>query len=667
MRTSRGPALLTSLLIALPLVAGCSGSAEDDVLSAADAFLADWAAGDLEAAAAATTDPELATSLLQQTAEDLPDATLTADSGKPTIEDDTATIGWTAAWDLAAAPDWAYDATLRLREVEDGWEVVAEPTLIHPELAEGQHLVVSRSLPERATITDGSGAPLFTPTEVVNVGIDPAQVTDLPALAAALSAATGVAAEDIVADVEAAPEGQFVPVITLRRPDFEAIRAQVFDLPGAVFPTETRLLAPSARFAVALLGRVGAATAEVIEESSEDGVPRYAAGDQLGLSGLQRAFQEQLTGTPGFTVRVVSTDEETDDEGREIDAVEPVPGEPLQTPLVPAIQNAADAAAATQTLPTHIVVVRPGTGEILAVSSNEAADATNALAGQFPPGSSMKTMTATALLTAGALTPQTPVACPGTTTVDGREFENEDQFDLGTVSFTEAFAQSCNTTFIQEALELPDPALAEAAASYGVGTEWQLPVGIFGGSVPSDATGTTKAADAIGQGQVLMSPAQMALVAAGIASGTPAAPVEVVGAEPAGAAPAGPGQPVLDALRPMMRQVVLSGTATALGDRGEVYGKTGTAEYGDATPPQAHGWFMGYRAGGAWVGRGGRRGVRRPRRGGRVEQRRRRRHRHVPGQLGLRRPACRAPTRACEGWGAGRSFPYRKATASPRA
>ena len=185
------------------------------------------------------------------------------------------------------------------------------------------------------------------------------------------------------------------------------------------------------------------------------------------------------------------------------------------------------------------------------------------------------------------------MACPGTTTVEGREFENEDQFDLGTVPFTEAFAQSCNTTFIQQALELPDPALAEAAASYGVGTEWQLPVGIFGGSVPSDGTGTTKAADAIGQGQVLMSPAQMALVAAGIASGTPAAPVEVVGAEPAGAAPAGPGQPVLDALRPMMRQVVLSGTATALGDRGEVYGKTGTAEYGEhdaAATPTAGSW-----------------------------------------------------------------------------
>jgi cell division protein FtsI/penicillin-binding protein 2 len=259
------------------------------------------------------------------------------------------------------------------------------------------------------------------------------------------------------------------------------------------------------------------------------------------------------------------------------------------------VQNAADAAAAGQTLPTHIVVVRPGTGELLAVSSNEPADAGNALAGQFPPGSAMKAITATALLAAGTLTPDTPVACPGTTSVEGREFENQDQFDLATVPFTEALAQSCNTTFIQQALELPDGALAEAAASYGVGSDWDLPVGIFGGAVPSDSTGTTKAANAIGQGQVLMSPAQLALVAAAIADGTPAAPVEVVGADPAGAAPAGPGQAVLDALRPMMRQVVVSGTATALADRGEVYGKTGTAEYGSNTPPDSHGWFMGYR------------------------------------------------------------------------
>ena len=598
MRLRRVPAFLTSALLAVPLLAACSGSDEDDVRDAAETFLDAWADGDTAAAAGATTDPDAATALLEQTATDLPDAALSSRIRKVAVDGSSATVNWTATWDLAAAPDWSYAATLHLQEDGDAWQVVAEPTLVHPELGEGQHLLLTRSLADRAPITDATGAPLFTPTEVVNVGVDKAQVTDLPALAAALGQATGVAAEEIVADVEAAPEGQFVPVITLRRPDFEKIRAAVFDVPGAVFPTETRLLAPTARFAVALLGRVGAATAEVIEESQENGSPRYAAGDQLGLSGLQRAFQEQLAGTAGFTVSVVSSDEGTGDQGQEIESVAPEPGSPLQTPIVAAVQSAADGAVAGQTLPTHLVVVRPGTGEILAVSSNAAADTGNALGGHFPPGSSMKTITATALLSARALDPDSPVPCPGTTVVDGREFENQDQFDLGTVSFRQAFAESCNTTFIQQALELPDPALADAAAGYGVGGEWQLPVGIFSGSVPSDSTGTTKAANAIGQGEVLMSPAALALVAAAVASGSPAAPVEVLDAEAAGPSPGGPGPQVLEALRSMMREVVLSGTATALGDRGEVYGKTGTAEFGSNTPPDAHGWFMGYRLGG---------------------------------------------------------------------
>jgi cell division protein FtsI/penicillin-binding protein 2 len=391
-----------------------------------------------------------------------------------------------------------------------------------------------------------------------------------------------------------------VPVITLRTADYQQIRAQIHDLPGAVFQTSTRLLAPSSRFAVGLLGKVGPATAEIIYQSKgDDGEPRYAASDQVGLSGLQRAYQAQLTGTPGFTVSVISTDENTGDTGQQIASVAPKPGTPVQTPIVPAIQNAADAATATQPLATEMVVVRPGTGEILAVSSNAAADPSHALSGQFPPGSTMKTMTATALLSAGKVTPDTQVPCPGTTTVDGRQFQNENKFDLGTVPLTTAFDQSCNTTFIQQGMTLPPDALAKAAASYGVGSDWNLPVGVFSGKVPSDATGTAMAADQIGQGQVVMSPAALALVAAGIASGKPAPPVEVVGGKAAGPAPTGPSQQVLDQLRPMMRQVALTGTAKALAAVPNLYGKTGTAEFGSKTPPDSHGWFMGYQTGGA--------------------------------------------------------------------
>jgi cell division protein FtsI/penicillin-binding protein 2 len=591
---------VVAALVAAPVLTACSGGAEDDVRATAQTFLTDWSKAKLAAAAGETTDRAAAQKLLEQTAKDLPGAKLAPTVGTVGVDGSSATVRWTAVWHLPAAPDWTYRATLKLKESGSAWKVVTAPTVVHPQLGAGQHLVLARSLPDRAPITDATGAPIFTPTEVVNVGVDPGKVTDLPGEAATLAAATGIAADEIVADVQKGKAGQFVPLITLRRPDFEKIRAQVFDLPGVLFPTATRLLAPSSRFAVGLLGRVGTATAEIIEQNKDSaGKPRYAATDQLGLSGLQRAYQTQLTGTPGFTVTAVSTDTTTGDQGQQIAAVAPKPGTALQTPIVPALQNAADAAVATQPLPTDMVIVRPGTGEILAVSSNAAADPSHALSGQFPPGSSMKTMTATALLSAGTLTPDSQVPCPATTTVEGRQFQNENKFDLGTVTLTQAFAQSCNTTFIQQGMTLPDDALAKAAASYGVGSDWNLPVGVFSGKVPADATGTTKAADQIGQGQVVMSPAQMALVAAGIASGKPAAPVEVVGGKAAGPAPAGPPAAVLDALRPMMRQVALTGTAKSLAAVPNLYGKTGTAEFGNATPPEAHGWFVGYQTGGA--------------------------------------------------------------------
>ena len=224
----------------------------------------------------------------------------------------------------------------------------------------------------------------------------------------------------------------------------------------------------------------------MIEESQDDGSPRYADGDQLGLSGLQRAFQEQLAGTAGFTVSVVSTDENTGDEGREIASVAPEPGTPVQTPLVPAVQNAADAAVAGQTLPTHLVVVRPGTGEILAVSSNAAADAGNALAGHFPPGSSMKTMTATALLSAGtahARTPRSP--CPGTTVVEGREFENAGPVRPGhRAAHARRSPSPATRPSSSRRSSCPTARSPTAAASYGVGTDWELPVDIFSGAVP---------------------------------------------------------------------------------------------------------------------------------------------------------------------------------------
>src|SRR5207248_5856186 len=62
------------------------------------------------------------------------------------------------------------------------------------------------------------------------------------------------------------------------------------------------------------------------------------------------------------------------------------------------------------------------------------------------------------------------------------------------------------------------------------------------------------------------------------------------------AAPATVAAPVVTALHQLMRAVVTSGTGTAANVPGPpVYGKTGTAEFGPATPPATHAWFIGFR------------------------------------------------------------------------
>jgi len=583
------------LVLASVVLVGCSDTDEREqaARAAAQAYLDAWISGDLTAASDRTDNSAaallglraIATSMGFGEEDELP---LRTELTAVALGEQGATVSYTATWEFPAAPVWTYDAQLELSGTE-GEQLAIEwsSATVHPDLAEGETIEWARALPDRASILDGAGNPIFVPTPVVVVGVDPGRVTDLATLSASLAAALGISAEETSASVSASQPGQFVPIITLRRPDYDAVRAAIFDLPGTVFREETRQLAPTAGFALGVLGRVGEASAEVLEEAGPD----FAPGDQLGISGLQRAYQEQLAGKPGLAVEAVTPDGVR----RDLERIEPEVGTPIQVTLDSGIQAAADAAVAGRPEPSHIVVLRPGTGEILAVSSNGAANPANALTGQYPAGSSFKIITAAALLGAGTLSLETPVACPGTVTVGGREFDNEDQFDLGTVRFLTAFAESCNTTFTTAVQELPAGDLEAAAGSFGIGTPWELPVEVFARELPPEADAVELAANAIGQGRVLVSPFAMAVAAATAASGAVPVPSLVIDAPVAGQAPAAVSAEVIAALQQLMREVVLTGTGQALSDRGEVYGKTGTAEFGADVPPQAHGWFVGFR------------------------------------------------------------------------
>ena len=583
--------LVLAVLVVLALT-GCTGGddIEDQVRSVVQDYVAAWSAGEYDAAGALTDDAAATEALLTATAEQLGVPGPEASVGTITVSETGAEVAADVTWALPALPEWAYDLTLTLARPADGedWTIRAGPDTVHPSLREGQELLLARTLPERASILDESGAPLFTATPIVTVGVDPGEVTDLPTLAATLADVLQIDGAQVVTDVEAAADGQFVPVITLRRVEYDAVRNQIRDLPGTVFREATRQLAPTAQFASAVLGRVGPVTAEVLEESPG----LLAAGQEAGLSGLQRVYQEQLTGTPGLTISTAEAGVPVD----QLSSVEPVAGEALQTTLSVSVQSAADEAVDALAAPAYVVAVRASTGEILAVSANAAANPANALIGQFPAGSTFKIVTAAAVLEAGLAEPGTIVPCPASTTVEGREFENQDRFVLGDVSFTTAFARSCNSTFTALGTQLPPSALPESAAQFGIGSDWTLPIDTITGSVPPPEAPVVQAADSIGQGDVLVSPFAMALVSATVAAGAPPVPVLVPSADPAGTAPPGPSQAVIDALRSMTREVVTAGTATALGDLpGAVAGKTGTAEYGTGDPPPAHAWFAGYR------------------------------------------------------------------------
>src|SRR5690606_13977945 len=166
------------------------------------------------------------------------------------------------------------------------------------------------------------------------------------------------------------------------------------------------------------------------------------------------------------------------------------------------------------------------TGAVLVAASGPGSEGfITATLGQYPAGSTFKIATAHALLRAG-LTPDSPVACTPTVTVDGYEFENYPGYpagSVGTIPLREAIAQSCNTGLIAEHARITAADLAAAATSLGVGAtmpdgaSWPFPW--FSGTVPADATGTAHAAALIGQGGVLVSPLAMAGVAASVAVG----------------------------------------------------------------------------------------------------------------------------------------------------
>jgi cell division protein FtsI/penicillin-binding protein 2 len=578
--------LVCALAAAAGLLASCSSGSGGG--STASAFLSDWSKGNLQSAAGRTGAPDRALADLQQVTNDLQvshaDLRLGDVSGSG--------AAYSAALTLSGLGVWRYQGRLGLRQTANGhWIVAWSPSDIYPGLGPGQRLGRTRTLPSRGAILDRTGAPLVVPTPVVTVGIVPGKLTDQAGAIAALQATTGSDPARVQQLLAGAKPDQFIPVIALRQSDYARAKPVLYPIPGLSFQQKTENLPPTPTFGRAVLGQISQATADALKQAG----PGFEASDDVGVSGLELAYQRQLAGTPSGSVVLLDAQGQT---VKTVFSVTGQPGQPVHTTLDQRLQNAAEAALATSPKPGALVAVQPSTGQLLAVA-NTPADSSfdRALSGQYPPGSSFKVITTTALIPTG-VTPDTPQACPPSITVGGRTFTNFEGETSGTVPFSVDFARSCNTAFISLAGRLNSDQLQTAGRSLGIGTGWKLPLPAFTGQVPSTTDPTELASDAIGQGRVLASPIAMALAAGTVDAGTWHAPVLVTDPPSTAPAPAVPPLPAGAAgtLAQLMRGVVTGGTGTAANVPGTpVYGKTGTAEFGSAQPPQTHAWFVGYR------------------------------------------------------------------------
>jgi cell division protein FtsI/penicillin-binding protein 2 len=523
-------------------------------------------------------------------ANDLRLTTATYSPGAVSTNGSDATAAITSHLVLGAIGSLAVHSTLHLSDASGPWRVVWSPRAIIPSLGPGDTVGTTVTWPTRAAIMGTGGTPLTTDAPMVSVGIEGSRVTDGNALTAALLQTGATAAQIQAAQLTAlAHPTWFVPVISLTQARYEQLKPVIYPVGGTVFNTFGARSPVTAELGTHVVGTVGPVTAQQIQQLG----PEYSAGDTVGQTGIEQAYERQLAGTPGAIVAV------TDHAGTTVATLKRFPDQPgtaVQTTIDPAIQQAAESALSGETLPADLVAIQASTGDVLAsVSLPDSQQTNDAFIGAYPPGSTFKVVTSADLLEHGS-TPSSPASCPPTVTVNGEVFHNFEGETTSSLSLLQAFAMSCNTAFIGLSNSLSDASYATTASQFGIGATIKMGLSAFGGKVPTPTSTSDAAATAIGQAQVAVSPLAMANVGASVDSGSLHLPRLVAGAGD-DTAPATALDPnVVADLRTMMQAVVTSsiGTAAGAGLPAGTLGKTGTAEFGNANPPQTDAWFTGY-------------------------------------------------------------------------
>jgi penicillin-binding protein 2 len=396
------------------------------------------------------------------------------------------------------------------------------------------------------------------------------------------------------------------------------------ELVGVVVSSHPLRYAVHGSLAAHLVGEIEAAELLKMRQAG------YQLGDIVGKEGVEKKYDAQLRGSPG------GSKIEVDVHGvptRIVSSLDPVPGAEMHLTLDLELQKAAETALSGVSRPGAAVVLNARTCEILALASCPDYDPNlfinptknwqwkelgmsthpflNRALAIYPPGSVFKVVTLCAALGDGKTRPDEVFNCPGYYMVNNRRAACWLGSGHGSITAMEGLVWSCDAVFYELGRRVGPDRLADYARKFGLGarTGVDLPQEKKG-TVPDTAWKKERLQEpwyegdsinyGIGQGFVQVTPLQMALVYAGLATGRLYKPYVVseikdksgkvlyrAGPVVQGDVPAAP-QNILF-IRQALREVVRRGTGVAANVKGiPAAGKTGTAE----NPGAAHAWFI---------------------------------------------------------------------------
>jgi penicillin-binding protein 2 len=325
-------------------------------------------------------------------------------------------------------------------------------------------------------------------------------------------------------------------------------------LPGVNLETVLQRTYPFGPDFAHTIGYVGRVSASDLEETVTKDPLLTLPGFKIGKISVEKAFETELRGVQGtLAVEVNATGRVM----RDLERTAPTAGEDLHLTLDHHLQNFT--LARLGDLSAAAVVLDVRNGDILASVSAPSFDpnmfvngissrdygalrdseyrplADKTVQGAYPPGSTVKMSLALAALEAGSVTPEETVSCPGFVEIAGRKFHCWKRGGHGRVNLQGALRESCDVFFYEMAQRVGIDGLNAMNTRLGLGQRPDLPFsGMSAGVNPSRAWKQEKQGSewligdtinaSIGQGFVLATPMQLAVMAARIASGQAVVP-----------------------------------------------------------------------------------------------------------------------------------------------